>query len=86
MITFKSEMKEYEDRIRENIPRLVKALKKEEDFRAINRLLDDIFDCTCVNNMPIFRFDCIDLCCSECKKTFVRELIIKYGKKNNIKW
>lgn len=86
MITFKSEIKEYEDRIRANIPRLVKALREEEDFRAINSLIYDIFDCTCVNNTPIFRFDCCDLCCSECKKMFIRELIIRYGKKNNIKW
>ena len=86
MIVFKSEIKEYEDRIRKNIPRLIKALKKEENLRAINRLLDDIFDCTCVNNMPIFRFDCTHLSCSECKKIFIRELIIRYGKKNNIEW
>lgn len=86
MIKFKSEIKEYEDRIRANIPRLVKALKEEEDLRAINRLIDDIFDCTCVNNMPVFNFSCRRLTCSECKKIFVRELIVKYGKKNNIKW
>ena len=30
MITFKSEMKEYEDRIRANIPRLAKALREED--------------------------------------------------------
>ena len=86
MIKFKSEIKEYEDRIRANIPRLVKALREEEDFRVINRLIEDIFDCTCVNHTPVFQFNCMDLCCSECKKIFVRELIIKYGKKNNIKW
>ena len=86
MIAFKSEIEEYEDRIRANIPRLVKALKEEEDFRVINRLIDDIFDCTCVNNMLVSKFNCGRLLCSECRKTFVRELIIKYGKKNNIKW
>lgn len=85
MIEFKSEIKEYEDRIREKIRRLDKALK-EEDFSIINYLMRDIFGCTCVNNTPIYRFDCVDLCCSECKKIFIRELIIKYGKKNNIKW
>ena len=84
MITFKSEMKEYEDRIRANIPRLTKALR-EEDVN-LSCLIDDIFDCTCINNTPIFRFDCSNLYCSECKKIFIRELIIKYGKKNNIKW
>lgn len=85
MIEFKSEIKEYEDRIRENIPKLVKALKEENSI-TINRLLGDIFDCTCVNNMPIFNFSCRRLTCSECKKIFIRELVIKYGKKNNIKW
>lgn len=84
MIEFKSEIKEYEDRIRENIPRLAKALK-EEDIN-LNGLIKDIFGCTCVNNTPIYRFDCGDLYCSECKKIFARELCIKYGKKNNIKW
>ena len=85
MIEFKSEIKEYEDCIRENISKLDKALK-EEDFIAINHLIKDIFGCTCVNNTPIYRFNCGDLTCSECKKIFLRELIIKYGKKNNIKW
>lgn len=85
MIKFKSEIKEYEDCIRENTPKLAKALR-EEDFVTINHLLRDMFDCTCVNNTPICRFDCNNLCCSECKKIFVRELCIKYGKKNNIKW
>lgn len=84
MIEFKSEIKEYEDRIRENIPRLVKALK-EEDIN-LSCLINDIFGCTCVNNTPIYRFDCGHLYCSECKKIFIRELCIKYGKKNNIKW
>lgn len=84
MIKFKSEIKEYEDRIRENIPRLVKALK-EEDVN-LSCLIDDIFDCTCVNNTPIFNFSCRRLTCSECKKIFIKELVIKYGKKNNIKW
>ena len=85
MIKLKSEMKKYEDRIRENIPKLDKALK-EEDLSTIYYLLEDIFDYTCVNNMPVFKFSCGRLLCSECRKTFVRELIIKYGKKNNIKW
>lgn len=85
MIKFKSEIEEYEDRIRENIPRLVKALK-EEDLITINLLIKDIFGCTCVNNTPVFNFSCSWLWCSECKKIFARELIIKYGKKNNIKW
>lgn len=84
MIKFKSEMKEYEDRIRANIPRLVKALK-EEDVN-LRSLIKDIFDCTCVNNTPIFSFNCMHLSCSECKKIFIRELIIRYGKKNNIEW
>lgn len=86
MIEFKSEIKEYEDRIRANTPRLIKALKEEEDLRAINSLIYDIFDCTCINNAPVVNFNCTRLCCSECKKIFIRELIIKYGKKNNIKW
>lgn len=85
MIEFKSEIKEYEVRIRENIPRIVIALKEENSI-AINHLLEDIFDTTCVNNMPVFKFSCRRLTCSECKKIFLRELIIKYGKKNNIKW
>ena len=85
MIEFKSEIKEYEDCIKENIPNLVKA-SREEDFVTINYLLRDIFGYTCVNNTPIYRFDCDNLCCSECKKIFIRELCIKYGKKNNIKW
>ena len=84
MIKFKSEIEEYEDRIRANIPRLVKALK-EEDVN-LSYLIKDMFDCTCVNNTPIFSFNCKHLNCSDCKKIFIRELIIKYGKKNNIKW
>lgn len=84
MIKFTSEIEEYEDRIRENIPRLVKALK-EEDVN-LSCLIDDIFGCTCVNNTPIFNFSCRRLTCLECKKIFIKELIIKYGKKNNIKW
>ena len=84
MITFKSEMKEYEDRIRANIPRLVKALK-EEDVN-LSCLIDDIFDCTCVNYTPVFKFSCRRWTCSECRKAFIRELIIRYGKKNNIEW
>ena len=84
MIEFKSEIKEYEDRIRANIPRLVKALK-EEDVN-LSGLINDIFDCTCINNAPVYRFDCTHLYCTECKKTFIRKLIIKYGKKNNIEW
>ena len=82
---FKSEIKEYEDRIKRNIPRLDKALR-EEDLTTINRLIKDIFGCSCINNTPIYRFDCGNLYCSECKKIFARELCIKYGKKNNIKW
>lgn len=85
MIEFKSEIKEYEVRIRENIPRIVIALKEENPI-AINHLLEDIFDCTCVNNMPVFNFSCNRLTCLECKKIFLRELIVRYGKKNNIKW
>lgn len=85
MIKFKSEIEEYEDCIKRNIPRLVEALK-EENLININRLIGDIFGCTCVNNTPVFNFNCRMLCCSECKKTFARELCIKYGKKNNIKW
>lgn len=85
MIEFTSEIEEYEDCIRENIPRLAKVLR-EEDWTTINYLLRDIFGHTCVNNTPIYRFDCGNLYCSECKKMFVRELCIKYGKKNNIKW
>ena len=85
MIEFTSEIKEYEDRIKRNILKLDKA-SREEDFTTINRLLADIFGCTCINNTPIFRFDCSNLYCSECKKIFIRELCIKYGKKNNIKW
>lgn len=85
MIKFKSEIEEYEDRIRENIPRLSKALR-EEDFVTMNYLIKHIFGCTCVNNTPIYRFDCGNLYCSKCKKIFARELCIKYGKKNNIKW
>lgn len=85
MIEFKSEIEEYEDRIRENMQELVKA-SREENWTNINHLLRDIFGCTCINNTPIYRFDCDNLYCSECKKIFVRELIIKYGKKNNIKW
>ena len=84
MIKFKSEIEEYEDRIRENITKLTKALK-EEDVN-LSCLVKDIFGCTCVNHTPVFQFNCMDLCCSECKKMFVRELVIKYGKKNNIKW
>ena len=84
MIKFKSEMEEYEDRIRENIPRLTKALREENV--NLSCLIKDIFDCTCINHTPVFQFNCMDLCCSECKKMFVRELVIKYGKKNNIKW
>lgn len=85
MIEFKSEIEEYEDRIRENMSRLVKA-SREGNWTSINYLLKDIFGCTCVNNTPIFNFDCRMLRCSDCKKIFIRELIIKYGKKNNIKW
>lgn len=85
MIEFTSEIKEYEDCIRENISKLSKALK-EEDLTTVNHLIKDIFGCTCVNNTPIYRFDCGNLYCSECKKIFARELCIKYGKKNNIKW
>ena len=85
MIKFKSEIEEYEDCIRENISKLHKALR-EEDFTTMNYLIKDIFGCTCVNHTPVFQFNCMDLCCSECKKIFVRELCIKYGKKNNIKW
>ena len=85
MIKFKSEIKEYEDRIRANIPRLVIALKEGNKI-TINRLLEDIFDTTCINNMPVFNFNCRSLICSECKKIFIRELILKYGKKNNVKW
>ena len=85
MIEFTSEIKEYEDCIRENILKLEKA-SREEDFTTINYLLKDIFGCTCVNNTPIYRFDCGNLYCSECKKIFIKELCIKYGKKNNIKW
>ncbi|MBQ5696530.1 MAG: hypothetical protein IIV48_07755 [Clostridium sp.] len=84
MIKFKSEIEEYEDRIRENISKLTKALK-EEDVN-LSSLVKDIFGCTCVNHTPVFQFNCMDLYCSECKKMFVRELVIKYGKKNNIKW
>ena len=84
MIWFKSEIKEYEDRIRANIPRLNKALR-EEDVN-LSCLINDIFDCTCINNAPVVNFDCKSMYCSECKKMFVRELIIKYGKKNNVKW
>ena len=84
MIHFKSEIKEYEDRIRANIPRLVKALR-EEDVN-LSCLIDDIFDCTCINNAPVVNFDCRKMYCSECKEMFVRELIVKYGKKNNVKW
>ena len=84
MIKFKSEIEEYEDRIRANMPRLVKALK-EEDVN-LSCLIDDIFDCTCINNAPVVNFDCRRLYCSECKKIFIRELIIRYGKKNNIEW
>ena len=85
MIEFKSGINEYEDRIKENILKLSKALR-EEDFVTMNYLIKDMFGCTCVNNTPIYRFDCGDLYCSDCKKMFVRELCIKYGKKNNIKW
>lgn len=85
MIEFKSEIKEYEVRIRANIPRIIIALKEENSI-AINHLLEDIFDTTCVNNMPVFNFSCMRLTCSKCKKIFLRELIIKYGKKNNVKW
>lgn len=85
MIEFASEIKEYEDCIRENIGKLVKASRKE-DFTTLNNLIKDIFGSTCVNNTPIYRFDCGNLYCSECKKIFVRELAIKYGKKNNVKW
>lgn len=84
MIEFKSEIKEYEDRIRANIPRLIKALK-EEDVN-LGCLINDIFDCTCVNHTPVFHFNCTHLYCTECKKIFIRKLIIKYGKKNNIEW
>ena len=85
MIHFKSEIEEYEDRIKAKIPRLVKALR-EDNIVSISCLIDDIFDCTCINNTPIFRFDCSNLYCSECKKIFIKELIIRYGKKNNIEW
>ena len=85
MIEFKSEIEEYEDRIRENIQKIAKALR-EEDMITINYLIKYIFGCTCVNNTPIYRFGCGDLYCSECKQIFARELCIKYGKKNNIKW
>ena len=85
MIEFTSGIKEYEDRIKENISMLDKA-SREEDFTTMNYLLKDIFGCTCINNTPIYRFDCGNLYCSECKKIFIRELSIKYGKKNNIKW
>ena len=85
MIEFKSEIEEYEGRIRENISMLSKALR-EKDFITMNCLIKCIFDCTCINHTPVFHFNCMDLCCSECKKIFVRELVIKYGKKNNIKW
>lgn len=85
MIKFKSEIEEYENCIRKNIQKFVKA-SKEEDWLTINSLLKDIFGSTCINNAPIYRFDCDNLYCSECKKIFARELIIKYGKKNNIKW
>lgn len=85
MIEFTSEIKKYEDRIRENIPKLVKALR-EEDLIIINLLIKDIFGYTCVDNTPIFNFNCKMLRCSDCKKIFARELVIKYGKKNNIKW
>ena len=85
MIEFTSEIKEYEDCIRKNILKLDKA-SREEDFTTMNYLLKDIFGCTCVNNTPIYRFDCGNLYCSEFKKFFIRELSIKYGKKNNIKW
>lgn len=85
MIEFKSEIEEYEDCIKENISKLTKALK-EEDFITMNCLIKDIFGRTCINNTPIYRIDCGNLYCSECKKIFVRELCIKYGKKNNIKW
>ena len=84
MIKFKSEIREYEDRIKANMPRLVKALK-EEDVN-LSGLIDDIFDCTCINNAPVYRFDCNHLYCTECKKIFIRKLIIKFGKKNNIIW
>ena len=84
MIKFKREIKKYEDRIRENIPRLAKALR-EEDVN-LSGLIDDIFDCTCINNTPVYRFNCTHLYCTECKKIFIRKLIIKYGKKNNIEW
>lgn len=85
MIEFKSEIEEYEDRIKENISMLSKALR-EKDFITMNCLIKHIFGCTCINNTPIYRIDCGNLYCSECKKIFVRELCIKYGKKNNIKW
>lgn len=85
MIKFKSEIEEYEDCIKENISKLVKA-SREEDFTTMNYLLKDIFDCTCINHTPVFQFNCMNLYCSECKKMFIRELSIKYGKKNNIKW
>ena len=85
MIEFTSEIKEYEDCIKENISMLAKALR-DEDFTTMNYLIKDIFGCTCVNHTPVFQFNCMDLWCSECKKMFVRELVIKYGKKNNIKW
>lgn len=85
MIEFKSEINEYEDRIRKNISKLVKA-SREEDFPTLTNLIKDIFDCTCINNTPIYRFDCRHWYCTECKKNFVRELSIKYGRKNNVKW
>ena len=85
MVEFKSEINEYEDCIKENISKLSKA-SREEDFVTMNYLIKDMFGCTCVNNTPIYRFDCGDLWCSDCKKNFIRELVIKYGKKNNIKW
>ena len=85
MIEFKSEIKEYEDCIRENMQKIIKALEEGKTV-TINHLLEDIFDTTCINNMPVYNFSCTRLICSECKKIFLRELIIKYGKKNNIKW
>ena len=85
MIEFTSEIKEYEDCIKENISKLVKA-SREEDFITMNNLIKDIFGRTCVNHTPVFQFNCTNLYCSECKKIFIRELSIKYGKKNNIKW
>ena len=41
-MVFKSEIKEYEDRIKENISKLDKA-SREEDFTTMNYLLKDIF-------------------------------------------